>query len=320
MIRRASSGISAASISLVLLCLLAACSSQPVTTKGVFQVPTAVPSPVLTTTLPLPRYGVQTRPNLAYGPLPEELLDLCLPVGASGSRPGVLLIHGGGWTNGDKGEFAQQCNYLASLGFVAATINYRLAPAHIWPAQLVDTQLALRFLRANASTYALDSTRLCSWGSSSGSHLAVFLGVLATIYAGDEAQRDANQSVSVSCVVDEFGPVNLETYQETQSQRDLLHLLFGGATLQGNPALYHEASPYFDVSPQSAPTLIIQGTQDTVVPPDQSQALQKALQQAQVPAPFISYTGAHGFAGLSGEQIQQIEAEEVSFLIGYEHP
>jgi len=304
----------------VLLCLLTACSSEPGAIKGVAAISTVIPSPILTTTLPPPRYGVQIRPNIAYGPLPEEVLDLCLPVGASGPRPGVILIHGGGWTNLDKSELAQQCNLLAAQGFVAATVNYRLAPAHIWPAQLVDVQLAVRFLRANASAYGLDPRRLCSWGSSSGSHLAVFLGVLATIHAGDEARIDANQSVSVSCVIDEFGPVDLETYQQTPDQRNLLLLLFGNVTLQQNPALYHEASPYFDVSPESAPTLIVQGTEDTVVPPTQSEALEQALQQAEVPVQYISYPGEHSFGGLSGVQIEQIEAEEVSFLIGYERP
>lgn len=263
---------------------------------------------------------MQTIPNIAYGPLEAETLDLCLPEGASGARPGVILIHGGGWVNGDKGDFAQQCAYLASLGFVAATINYRLLPAHIWPAQLVDVQLAVRFLRQNAASYELDASRLCSWGSSSGAHLAVFLGVLATIHDGDEAQVYPNQPVTVSCVIDEFGPVNLVTYQETESQRGLTQLLLGGATPQSDPALYHDASPYFDVSSQSAPELIIQGTQDTTVPPDQSQALYASLQQARVAAQYISYIGDHAFNGLSAQQLEQIRAEEASYLVGYEHP
>ena len=265
-------------------------------------------------------YQVQTISNVAYGPLDAETLDLCLPSGASGAQPGVILIHGGGWVNGDKEDFAEQCNYLASLGFVAAAVNYRLAPTFIWPAQLVDVQLAVRFLRQNAASYGLDPSRLCSWGTSAGSHLAVFLGVLATIHDGDEAQLYPNQPVSVSCVIDEFGPVNLVTYQETQSQQGLTQLLLGGATPQSDPALYQDASPYFDVSSQSAPELIIQGTRDTTVPPDQSQALYASLQQSHVAAQYISYIGDHAFSGLSAQQVEQIRAEETSYLVGYEHP
>lgn len=308
-------------LGLALLCVLAACAdaSTPIDTArpANTKVP---PSPTLSTVAPVGSYQVQTIPNIAYGPQPQETLDLCLPSGASGARPGVILIHGGGWVNGDKGDFAQQCNYLASLGFVAATVNYRLLPAHIWPAQLVDVQLAVRFLRQNAASYSLDSSRMCGWGSSSGSQLAVFLGVSAKIHAGDEAQLYANQPVTVSCVIDEFGPVNLVTYQETQAQRGLTQLLLGGATPQSNPAAYQDASPYFDVSPQSAPELIIQGTLDTTVPPDQSQALYTSLQQARVSAQYIPYIGDHSFSGLSAQELEQIRAEEASYLVNSEHP
>ncbi|HST87699.1 MAG TPA: alpha/beta hydrolase, partial [Ktedonobacterales bacterium] len=125
------------------------------------------------------RYAVEVRRDVAYGPLPEERLDLCRPVGAAGARPGVLLIHGGGWRSGGRGQFAAECALLASRGFVAATIDYRLAPRNRWPAQLVDAQLAVRYLRAQRAALGLDAGRLCAWGESAGGHLAAFLGVLA---------------------------------------------------------------------------------------------------------------------------------------------
>ncbi len=282
--------------------------------------PTPAAAPTLNPVLPPARYQVEFRPDIAYGPLAEERLDLCLPQGAVDLRPGVILIHGGGWTNGDKGEFVRQCSLLASEGFVAATVNYRLAPAHIWPAQLVDVQLAVRFLRAHASELLLDPARLCSWGVSAGAHLAVFLGVLAQTHAGDQAALLADQSSAVSCAVDYFGIVNLLTYGVTQSQKGLLYLLLGGATPENNQALYEDASPLFLVSAQSAPMLIVQGTQDDVVPPEQSRALQQALQNHQVPVNYLSYAGGHGFSGLSGEQVQALENQSVAFLIAYGHP
>ena len=71
--------------------------------------------------------------DVAYGPLAAEKLDLCRPQGATSPRPGVILIHGGGWSAGDKRDFDQVCMYLATHGFVAATVDYRLAPTFIWP-------------------------------------------------------------------------------------------------------------------------------------------------------------------------------------------
>src|SRR5262249_48619939 len=139
-----------------------------------------------------------------------ETLDLCRPAHTS-KQPGVILIHGGGWQNGAKAVHDPQCSQLAMRGFVAATINYRLAPQDRWPAPLVDVHLAVRWMRSQANVIGLDPTRLCSYGDSAGGHLAVFLGVLPTIHPGDEATTYANQSPSVGCVVDEFGPVDLAT-------------------------------------------------------------------------------------------------------------
>ncbi len=312
-----------AAFSLVLLLLLAACAGQaqkPPSTGHPISGITAVSTPTLSTILPPARYQAQVRSNIAYGPLPEETLDLCLPVGASGLRPSVILVHGGGWVNGDKSEFASECSYLASQGFVAATVNYRLAPTHFWPAQLEDVQLAVRFLRAHATEMMLDPSRLCSWGDSSGAHLAVFLGVLDHAYPGDESAQLANQSSMTTCVIDDFGPIDLTTYGVTNDQKSLLLLLFGNVSLQSNPQLYHEASPNFYVTTQTSPMLIVQGTQDVTVPQSQSQTLLQALQQHEVSAQYISYIGGHGFSGLTGDQWQVLYAERVSFLVGYEHP
>src|SRR5690242_5770655 len=114
------------------------------------------------------RYAAEVRRDVAYGPLAEERLDLCRPVGAAGARPGVVLIHGGGWRSGGRGQFAVECALLASRGFVAATIEYRLAPRNHWPAQLVDAQLvdaqlAVRYLRSQSGALGLDAGRLCAW-------------------------------------------------------------------------------------------------------------------------------------------------------------
>jgi acetyl esterase/lipase len=306
---------------LFLLLVLAACGQSPDTQSGLHPVAEATLAvPTLSPVLPPPRYQPQVSYNIPYGPLPAETLDLCQPQGATDLRPGVILIHSGGWDAGDKSEFAPECNLLASEGFVAATINYRLVPAHIWPTQLVDVQLAVRYLRAHASELMLDPDRLCSWGHSSGAHLAVFLGVLSKIHPGDEAALLSNESPAVFCTIDDFGIVNLETYGVTTSQKYLLQNLFGGATLESDPAVYHDASPLFLVSPQSARMLIVQGTQDTTVFPEQSQELQQALQAHGVPVQYLSYEGEHGFGGLSYQQQQLLENESVSFLIGYEHP
>src|SRR5262249_6970629 len=153
-----------------------------------------------------PRYGAQLRGDVAYGPAPLETLDLCQPVGVSTPLPGLVLIHGGSSTVGDKrAEFDVQgdtlldlCTGLASQGFVVASINYRLAHADPWPAQLEDAQLAVRWLRAQKDELRLDGRHLCSIGLSSGAYLAVFLGALATTMPGDRAHALTEQSSQTS--------------------------------------------------------------------------------------------------------------------------
>ena len=187
-------------LGLSLLLALTACGT-PSTVRSMVT-PTVTPGG-----LPPPRYHATVQSNVAYGPLAGETLDLCQPQGAAGLRPGVILLHGGGWTAGDKSEYSAEytglCTFLAGQGVVAAAINYRLTPYNTWPAPLVDAQLAVRYLRANASRLQLDAPRLCSWGDSAGGHLAVFLGVLRTSHSGDQATLDATASPQVACVVDD---------------------------------------------------------------------------------------------------------------------
>jgi len=253
--------------------------------------------------------------NVAYGPLAGETLDLCQPQGAAGLRPGVILLHGGGWTAGDKSEYTALCTFLAGQGVVAAAINYRLTPYNTWPVPLVDAQLAVRYLRANAARLQLDAPRLCSWGESAGGHLAVFLGVLRTSHSGDQATLDATASPQVACVVDEFGPVDLTQVLSDPSTSVELEL-FGFQTLSQAPAAYRDASPLFAVTPQSAPTFIVQGTNDTVVPPSQSQALQQALEANHVPVHYLSYPGGHEFSDITVTQRAEMIVQEWAFVEG----
>lgn len=295
---------------------MAACGGSSSTSTPTGSVnPTGTPS----SSVPPARFHPVVQPNVAYGPLPAETLGLCTPQGATGALPGVILIHGGAWMVGDKKQYAQLCTFFAAHGFVAASIDYRLAPANIWPAQLVDAQLAVRWLRAHAAQIHLDPQRLCGWGDSAGGHLAVFLGVLNTIHAGDEAGLYADQSPHTTCVVDEYGPTDLTITTPTPGMIQAFNALFGGATLTGDPAIYHDASPLFAVSSQSAPTLIIHGTNDMTVPFAQSQALQSALQNVHVSVQLIPYTGGHGLSGITASQRTALRVDAFLYVSQQEH-
>jgi acetyl esterase/lipase len=254
--------------------------------------------------------------NVPYGPLSAERLDLCLPTEKAQQHPGVLLIHGGGWTQGSSQGLDAYCIFLAQHGFVVGNMNYRLAetgqPATQWPAQLIDAQLAVRWMRWQAASLNLDPQHLCAWGTSAGGQLAVFLAALKRIQPGAEAQLLSDQAPTVSCVIDAYGPVDL-----TQPLPGIpsITTLFGGATLTSQPLLYRDASPIFALTSETAPILIVQGTQDTTVPPSQSQVLLRTLQRYKVPVQYISYKGGHSFHGLTYQQIMNLNLQILTYLI-----
>jgi acetyl esterase/lipase len=302
---------------LVLVCLpaLAACANAAV--AG------GVPiTPLATVALPAPRFHAELRPDLQYGSYAAQTLDLCVPTGATGTgaRPGVVLIHGGAWMGGDKLRWRSLCLQLAAQGFVAASIDYRLAPEWPWPAQLVDAQLAVRWLRAQAVSLGLDAHHLCAYGDSAGGHLAVFLGALQSIHAGDLATTLTTQSPAVSCVVDDFGPTDLVSLAPTPLGQQIAGPLFGGKTPQSDPALYRDASPVFAVTPASAPMLLLQGTRDGVVPASQSAELAQALRAQHVPVQYVTYDGDHEFNGLPAARQRTLLDLTIAFLLAHASP
>ncbi len=98
---------------------------------------------------------------------------------------------------------------MAQQGYVSATIGYRLAPKHKFPAQVNDVKCAIRFLRAHADEYGIDPNRIGACGFSAGAHLAMMLGV---VQKKDNLEGDGgnpDQSSAVQAVVSYFGPTDL---------------------------------------------------------------------------------------------------------------
>jgi hypothetical protein len=121
-------------------------------------------------------------PNIQYGEVDDIplLLDLFCPFPIPVEPlPAVVYIHGGGWDGGQRsgGMAPWLCPLLATQGFLAVTISYRLSYQAIFPAQIHDVKAAVRWLRANAEHYHLHPERIGVWGFSAGGHLAALAGV-----------------------------------------------------------------------------------------------------------------------------------------------
>ena len=253
--------------------------------------------------------------NLAYGPQPAQQGDLYLPTGTHGRRAAVLVIHGGGWVEGSRQFDTGLSELIASQGLVVFNIDYRLAdktkPDTRWPAQLVDAQMAVRFLRAHATQFDIDPARIGEMGDSAGAQLAVFLGVLPRNVAGDGAELNANQRPNVAAVVDQFGPMDLPGMGLYAAGS--IEALFGVAMPTGAALL--TASPLPSIGGHSAPMYILHGEADEVVPFQQSRQLADTLRASDVAVQLVPFAGGHAFKDVPADKIGKLQVDAVKWLV-----
>jgi acetyl esterase/lipase len=252
---------------------------------------------------------VTLRQDLPYADTDNsrQKLDLLLPKkpATNGPLPVVVFIHGGGWRNGDKSRGLGQVSRFAESGqFAAASIGYRLSGEAKWPAQIHDCKAAIRWLKANAKQYELDAKRICVFGTSAGGHLVAMLGATGGVETlegklGSHTERDSR----VACVVDFFGPTDFLTMNDFPGRIDHDAATSPESLLIGGPIQQHKdksraATPMMYVTADDAPILIMHGTQDPLVPFDQSVQFLAALKRSKVDAVLAPITdGEHGFRG-----------------------
>lgn len=241
-------------------------------------------------------------------------MDVYLPAKpADNPRPAILLVHGGGWEAGSRQDFSWLGKWLATKGYVAFSVSYRLMTetTNKWPAQLNDVQRSVRWVRANAAKYQIDPDRIGAIGASAGGHLVACLGTMDTLDNSDPALSGFPSRVK--CVVDLCGPTDLtEDFRPKVAQGEwcnqLVDKLLGNKTRAGA----REASPLFHIDEKSAAFLIIHGRKDDIVPFDQSQRLDAALKKSGIPSEFLPMDCGHSFA--DEKQMLEFLAKTEAFL------
>lgn len=179
-------------------------------------------------------------------------LDLYQPRSVSGPFPVVILIHGGGWTSGDRAQMEPHARALASRWIASASIEYRFAPEHVWPAQLEDVRAAVRYLRAHGAQHRLQTDRILAAGESAGAHLSLWLAV------DGPAEARVQGVGSVSSLVDCTLPMTAEgaSYRIVEK------------VLGGNPsdAEIRALSPIFRADRSTPPVYFLHGADDPWLP------------------------------------------------------
>lgn len=253
-----------------------------------------------------PEGGVKVTRTVAYAKVGDEklYLDVAVPPG-DGPFPCLVMIHGGAWQGGSRGEFSvgrdrdgkkipSWIEQAAEKGYVAAAISYRLAPKTKFPGMIEDSRSAVRFLRAHAKDYKIDPEKFGAVGFSAGGHLSLLCG-MCDKSVGFDVGDSLDQSGQVQCVVDFFGPTDLSLYANSPGVVDGYLAPVFGKEVKTDEAVYKKASPLTYVTKNAPPTLIFHGTIDLIVPIKHSEALLKALTDAGVPVEMHTVQfGGHG--------------------------
>jgi acetyl esterase/lipase len=298
--------------------------------------------------------GVRGIPGVVYSEpvgYRQLTLDLYLPA-RSTERPAtgfplVVYIHGGAWLTGNSRRLRPFVDFpgvlasLASKGYVVASLEYRLSSEARFPAQIQDVKAAIRWLRANASTYGIDPTRVVTWGVSSGGHLATLAAASCNVpslapvqiratYSPDAAS-DSLSSESVSdCVqgavawygVFDFSTISAQAKTRNAMSREvptapewrLLGCFASECTVQQVSA----ASPVTYVDAKSPPMLLIVGDQDALVPFDQTLEMAGKLKAANVAHDLIVLPGEdHSLKGKTPEQTRDANTKALEATFAF---
>jgi len=211
------------------------------------------------------------------------LLDAHVPEG-QGPYPVLLIVHGGGWSAGDKETDIVPVLARAVTNFTWFTINYRLAPTNRWPACFEDVQTAIRWVKQHAAEYKGDSGRIALIGYSAGGHLVTLAGTLT------------NAETRVQAVVGFAPPTEIAFDAKRRGSIDKwmsMKWLLGSDSLDVSTlATMEEISPVNHLQSGLPPYLLVQGSADTTVPCDQTRDFAAKLEAAGGACNFITIAGA----------------------------
>lgn len=197
-----------------------------------------------------------------------------------GTAPLVVIVHGGGWTGGDKDTCRPVQIALTGVGYTVANINYDLVPDVTILEQAEQVKTAVRYLVEHAEQYEIDPSQIVLMGYSAGGHLAALTTEQLTAESSD---------LQISACIDVFGPTALEYYITTVENQVSDWFITTPEAIDGvqNGNLLEEIAkidPTQQIPGNMPPTLIIQGNEDTLVPQIISEHFYQALQEKEIPS------------------------------------
>ena len=227
----------------------------------------------------------QTIKNLSYGSDTKQRIDLYLPANRSETKTKTLiLVHGGGWIEGDKSDMANLIPIIQLYlpDYAIANINYRLATTanHAFPMQLDDLNTV--FVKLKNENYGI-SDDFGFIGTSAGGHLSL-------LYSYTN-----NPNNNIKMVASIVGPTDLTDVNYTKNPLWVTTFFqLTGQQVLDNPSYFEQISPLFRATASSPPTILFYGNADDLIPTTQGTAMRDKLNQLGVYNEFNLYNGGHG--------------------------
>lgn len=212
--------------------------------------------------------GVKIKAGVIYANIDGRKLELDVFYPAKKSKrgyPAVLMIHGGGWRSGDRSHNTPTAKLLAANGFVAVSAEYRLSTEATYPAAIHDLKTAVRWIRANAPKYRVDTSKVAAWGCSAGGQLAALLGTTnGNVKMEGNGGLDGYSS-AIQAIVDVDGTlafIHPESGEGNDSKGKSAATYWFGFSKTERPDLWQEAAPLNHVSDKTPPILFINSSVD----------------------------------------------------------
>jgi acetyl esterase/lipase len=212
--------------------------------------------------------NIAGKSNLVYCTIGERQLhlDAFYPIAKSKKPlPAVLMIHGGGWRSGDRSQHVPMAQQIAAKGYVTITAEYRLSTEALYPAPVNDLKTAIRWMRANAKTYNIDTNKIAIWGFSAGGQLATLIGTTngSALFAGNGGYNA--YSDHVQAIVDVDGTlafIHPESSEGDDSKHKSAGTLWFGYTKTERPDLWNQAGALNHVDSKTPPIVFINSSVD----------------------------------------------------------
>jgi acetyl esterase/lipase len=230
------------------------------------------------------RVAIQEDVTFGAGDGRDLKCDVYTPPDNDGNSPAILLIHGGAWKFGDRKQLRGYGFLLGREGYVCVATEYRLSEEAQWPEPMYDIKAALRWMRANHKDLGIDPTRIAVSGNSSGGHLGLLAAATANDPSFEGEGGNAGAGTDVAAAISFYGITELTA--QSAMLKGLVREFLGNKTADTD---YQAASPIHYARTSFPPTMLLQSSQDEMVPRQQSIKMYEALIDAGAPVELHMY-------------------------------